>query len=112
MTAQNIFSDDWQACLRAHYIHTLRARDANNEQSLREVLLQVGFSDADLALLQGQVPDFGAAPSPAEDQPNTVDQSDPMDEAPDDGMQTNAALDTAPEPGDDEPPILTQLSLF
>jgi hypothetical protein len=112
MTAQNIFSDDWQACLRAHYIHTLRERDANNEQSLREVLLQVGFSEGDLALLQGQVPVFGVEPSAAEGQPDTVDGADPMDEAPDDGMQPDATLDVGPRPDDDEPPNPTQLSLF
>lgn len=49
--SRGIFFDDWQACLRAHYVHVLRANDAITERTLRGVLLQSGVTEAELAAL-------------------------------------------------------------
>lgn len=42
------FFEDWQKCLRAHYIYVVRARDAVTEPTLREVLLHTGLTQRDL----------------------------------------------------------------
>lgn len=51
---RSIFFDDWQACLRAHYVHVLRTHDAVTEPTLRQVLRQTGITDEELAMLQEQ----------------------------------------------------------
>lgn len=48
---RSIFFDEWQACLRAHYIHVIRTNDAVTERTLRSVLRQSGLTDADLQRL-------------------------------------------------------------
>ena len=45
---RSIYFNDWQACLRAHYVHVIRTNDAVTEPTLRHVLLQTGLTDADL----------------------------------------------------------------
>lgn len=52
MSTPSIFFDDWQACLRAHYIYVIRTGDTITEPSLRAVLLQSGVSEEEIAALQ------------------------------------------------------------
>ncbi|HVO41620.1 MAG TPA: hypothetical protein VMT34_03300 [Aggregatilineales bacterium] len=52
MPVQNIFYDDWRACLQAHYAHVVKEGDAVHEQSLTAVLGQTGFSPQDLEQLR------------------------------------------------------------
>jgi hypothetical protein len=46
---ENIFADEWRDCLKSHYMHVIRTNDRVTELSLRIVMHQAGFSDADLA---------------------------------------------------------------
>jgi len=50
----SIFFDEWQACLRAHYVHVLRTNDTVTEPTLRHVLHQTGITDEELAALQAE----------------------------------------------------------
>ncbi len=52
MSEQSIFFDEWQACLRAHYVYVIRAGDRVTEPTLRGVLLQTGLSETELAALR------------------------------------------------------------
>lgn len=52
MAEENIFADEWRDCLRAHYQHVIRTRDQVTEPSLRVVMHQAGFDDAELAELR------------------------------------------------------------
>jgi hypothetical protein len=61
--ARSLFFDDWQACLRAHYVYVIRTNDRVTEPSLRQVLLQSGLSENDLEALRQQA----YAPAPGED---------------------------------------------
>lgn len=63
---RSIFFDEWQACLRAHYVYVLRTNDMVTEPTLRQVLHQTGLTDEDLAALQAQA--LGA-PLPSADPP-------------------------------------------
>ncbi len=56
---KGVFFDEWQACLRAHYIHVLRVHDEITEPSLRGVLLQSGLSEDDLAALHEEADALG-----------------------------------------------------
>lgn len=56
---RGIFFDDWQACLRAHYVYVLRAEDAITERTLRGVLLQSGVTEAELAALHDRARALG-----------------------------------------------------
>jgi hypothetical protein len=56
----SLFFDDWQACLRAHYVYVLRAGDNVTEPTLRQVLLQTGLSEQDLQALQDEAFAMGA----------------------------------------------------
>lgn len=49
-----VFFDEWQACLRAHYLYVLQTEDWVTELTLRRVLLNAGFSEEDVALLHQQ----------------------------------------------------------
>lgn len=42
---RSLFFDEWQACLRAHYIYVIRANDMVTEPTLRSVLLQSGLTE-------------------------------------------------------------------
>ncbi|MCC7208715.1 MAG: hypothetical protein IT323_15515, partial [Anaerolineae bacterium] len=55
MSSPNIFAEDWQACLHAHYLYVLHAHDLSNEASLRLVLKQVGFDDAALDTIRAEI---------------------------------------------------------
>lgn len=62
-----LFFDEWQACLRAHYIHVIRTHDAVTEPTLRYVLLTTGLTEADLAALRA------AALDAPDEQPGALD---------------------------------------
>lgn len=85
--SENIFAEDWVACLEAHYMHVIRINDKVTEPSLSIVMHSAGFTDAQLAELRVRatmhvdqvgadfVPDLGVldthdhaheAPTPAE----------------------------------------------
>lgn len=63
---RSIFFDDWQACLRAHYIHVIRTGDRVTEPTLRHVLLHTGLNEADLAALVEEARGMGALSPDAE----------------------------------------------
>jgi len=44
----SIFSDEWRECLRAHYTTVVRNQDKVTEKTLRGVMHEAGFSDAEL----------------------------------------------------------------
>lgn len=70
MSSRNIFAEDWQACLHAHYVHVLHEKDMSNEASLRLVLKQVGFDDPTLdGLRSGILADAPLTDLPAEEAP-------------------------------------------
>ncbi|NWG17771.1 MAG: hypothetical protein HXY41_14180 [Chloroflexi bacterium] len=50
--SENIFADDWRECLRAHYMHVIRTGDRVTEPTLRGVMQEAGFSEAELAELR------------------------------------------------------------
>ncbi|MFP4322036.1 MAG: hypothetical protein ACLFTK_06250 [Anaerolineales bacterium] len=54
MTNQNIFQDEWRACLAEHYVYVVRAGDTLTEATLRAVLLETGFTPQDIELLRDQ----------------------------------------------------------
>lgn len=56
---QGIFFDEWQACLRAHFTHVVRANDTGTEVTLRGVLLQTGLTDDDLEELRTVAQELG-----------------------------------------------------
>lgn len=62
--SENIFADDWRDCLQAHYQHVIRTGDRVTEPTLRVVMHQAGFTDAQLAELRVRatmhVDDIGA----------------------------------------------------
>jgi len=54
MNTQDVFEDEWRACLRAHFFHVIRERDPGNEQSLVTVLLETGFTDEDITVMRAE----------------------------------------------------------
>lgn len=78
---QGIFFDEWQACLRAHFTHVVRANDTNTEVTLRGVLLQTGLTDDDLDDLRAIAQELG--PLEDESAPDAVEAGDaePVSEA-------------------------------
>lgn len=50
----NPFNDHWRECLRAHYRHVITVNDTQNEQSLHQVLLNIGVSEDDLASIRAE----------------------------------------------------------
>lgn len=59
---KGIFFDEWQACLRAHYVHVVRAEDSITEPTLRHVLLQTGLTDDDIDALREEAHTLGPLP--------------------------------------------------
>lgn len=88
---RSLFFDDWQACLRAHYVHVIRANDLVTEPTLRQVLLQSGLDEDDLEVLRQQAyaSDDDAPESDLEAQPEYEEV--PVENSP-------------PEPGTEETP--------
>ncbi|MGQ9886914.1 MAG: hypothetical protein ACUVSX_00350 [Aggregatilineales bacterium] len=48
----SIFTDDWRACLREHYMYVVRTGDRVTLPSLTLVMHEIGFTDDDLAELR------------------------------------------------------------
>jgi hypothetical protein len=80
---KGIFFDEWQSCLRAHYVHVVRAEDDVTEPTLRHVLLQTGLTEDDIEALREQARALGPLPL-EEDDPGT-------DAVPEDAPDTDAA---------------------
>ncbi|GAB4415815.1 MAG: hypothetical protein Kow00106_11280 [Anaerolineae bacterium] len=104
---RSIFFDEWQACLRAHYVYVLRTHDTVTEPTLRQVLHQTGLTDEELAALQAQA--LGAPLPPA-------DPSPAAEPTPDAWPTPDSLVDDEPveEESPPEPPPIApgQLSLF
>lgn len=105
----SIFFNDWQACLRAHYVHVIRTDDAVTEPTLRHVLLQTGLTDTDLDAIANEARDLGDLPpdtpfDASAVEPESVSPSD--DDAPVEMFAAIAAIEdatTVDEPDADEP---------
>jgi hypothetical protein len=48
----SIFSEAWRACLRAQYKYVFRTNDRVTENSLTSIMLDVGFTEDELARLR------------------------------------------------------------
>jgi len=106
--ARSLFFDDWQACLRAHYVYVIRMNDTVTEPSLRQVLLHTGLSEDDLEELRRQAyaPDEQveeAPPEPEEVSTETI-APPPVEEPPaaEPGEPTYDELGVVVESGSDE----------
>jgi hypothetical protein len=112
---RSIFFDEWQACLRAHYVHVLRSDDSVTEPTLRHVLHQTGIADEELAALQAEGLAGRLAPESASDAPQVAES---FDEGSGDAefvpFAEDTALDAEGDEGDEEPPFIPpgQLALF
>lgn len=45
---QSVFHDNWRDCLREHYLYVVRTHDAITEPTLRRVLIDTGFTEAEI----------------------------------------------------------------
>jgi len=99
----SLFFDEWQACLRAHYLHVIRMQDTITESTLRGVLLATGLSEDELEALHQEALSGAGIPlaadeapveMPVEPPPAPVDALPPDEESPtDDSALAEAALD-------------------
>jgi hypothetical protein len=48
MKTKSIFFEDWRDCLRSHYQYVVSVNDHITEPSLRQVLLEAGFTLAEI----------------------------------------------------------------
>lgn len=100
----SLFFDEWQACLRAHYVHVIRTHDTITEPTLRSVLLATGLSEDELeALRQEAVADAAivdeAVDSLSETTPAPVETLLPDEDAlPHDVAPGDTALEDEVEP--------------
>ena len=139
MPSTSIFAEEWRDCLRAHYTYVVKMNDRGTEKTLRGVMFEAGFTDAELKELTVRatmhVDDVGADFVPDMDLLETaavvvpgiaiavpqevieaaiVEESLALDEvsaASDEAEMDESELDDA----EDEPPHnpdITQLSLF
>src|SRR5690606_19075090 len=46
--AMSVFSEEWRACLREHYMYVIRQQDTRTERSLLTVMHETNFDDAEL----------------------------------------------------------------
>ena len=51
MSAEDLFFEEWRACLRAHYQYVVRTEDEVTEPTLREVLQLTGLSAKEIEAL-------------------------------------------------------------
>ena len=54
MSSENIFLDDWYACLQAHLAYVVEKNDRTNEVSLIEVLKRIGVSEQNIEQVRTQ----------------------------------------------------------
>ena len=52
MSQDSIFADEWRECLRAQYMDVCRREDRRTGETLTRVMLQIGFTEADLSELR------------------------------------------------------------
>jgi hypothetical protein len=122
MAGKSPFADDWRDCLRAHFTHVIRTEDKRTEPTLTGVLLNAGFTEAELRELKLMatlhvdnvpadfVPDLEILqPQPPPEPPvfAAVEVPAPVDEVPAD--EQDAEAEDEPPHKDDGP---VQLSLF
>ncbi len=64
MPGQSVFGDEWRECLRTHFMYVVRNNDTITERTLKGVLYEVGFTEAELnelrVLATAHVDDVGA----------------------------------------------------
>ncbi len=48
MSESSIFAGEWRDCLRAHYVHVVRAQDKLVQRTLISIMHEAGFSDEEL----------------------------------------------------------------
>jgi hypothetical protein len=118
----SLFFDEWQACLRAHYVYVLRAGDHVTEPTLRQVLLQTGLGEEDLRALQEEAFALGAIepglelepPPPAGLSGEPDDLPDELPGVPAGDLEDDTYADQAGDAFDREPPPIPsgQLPLF
>jgi hypothetical protein len=89
---RSIYFNDWQACLRAHYVHVIRTHDTVTEPTLRHVLLQTGLTDAELDAIAAEARGLTALPA---DTPFDAGAVDP---------ETAAAAEVPADPPADDAP--------
>lgn len=94
----SIFFDEWQACLRSHYIYVIRADDQITEPSLRRVLLQTGLNEDDLEALRDEALSLG--PLPPDATPDAADVDEPARALP--GDDTRDGDEDAESEGDED----------
>lgn len=112
---RSIFFDEWQACLRAHYVHVLRTNDSITEPTLRHVLHQTGITDEELAALQAEGLAGRPLPESASDAPHAAEGQDEEGMAAEPALfDEETALDAEGDDSPDEPPPVPpgQLALF
>ncbi len=119
---RSLFFDEWQACLRAHYIHVVRTNDTVTEPTLRHVLHQTGLTDEELAHLRAIAlasPPPGADGAALDGEPvgeAGADVPAVRDERPATAVLPDDAPDGDPsvgaDAGDGSPEANGQLSLF
>ncbi len=51
MPRPSIFDDEWRACQREYYKHTVRAGDSRRRAQMADALRSVGFSEEELSAL-------------------------------------------------------------
>ncbi len=141
MGDQDIFAEEWRACLQAHLRHVVAEGDSANEQSLAEVLREAGFADEEVGALRLKIlaelgrempPEASERVSPSAIGGSGIeasegasatdlsigDEASMTDVKPISGEHDPATLpesespDGLSEPGEDEPPPLVQMSLF
>jgi hypothetical protein len=52
MSQDRIFADEWRECLREQYMDVCRREDRRTGETLTRVMLQIGFTEADLSELR------------------------------------------------------------
>lgn len=101
-----IFFDDWQACLRSHYIYVIRAGDAVTEPTLRHVLLHSGVDESELEALRAEAEALGPldpdAPSDAAPDPTPEQDVAPAGDPVGDNLAGDVDPIAAPEAALDE----------
>jgi hypothetical protein len=123
MNAENIFEDEWRACLRAHFFHVIKEQDSGNERSLTTVLLETGFAEDEIEAMRAEALDESGWTAEADQEIADVPAAEQelMEEA---QLEIPVMADGAPEneskspelpvdADEDEPPgPPVQLSLF